>query len=130
MEIDTQPAAQSPSLQNVPEMNKDSAAHSPTPAARMNPLIKALSVMLTSPVSEGDVTVEDVRSFLHEPSRFLDHEVGIVVRLANILRPYTGKKRRRNDGKPPDDPLEHGAVRGPFMFLAGIILRLCGHGDD
>ncbi|KAF9392404.1 hypothetical protein CPB97_002096, partial [Podila verticillata] len=105
-------------------------AYPPTPASRMNPLIKALTTMLTSPTIQGDVTVEDIKSFMHEPSKYPAHELEIVAHLATTLRPYVGKKRQRSDGKPPDDAVEHGAIRGPFMFLAGIILRLSGHNED
>ncbi|KAF9305862.1 hypothetical protein BGZ74_008524 [Mortierella antarctica] len=95
---------------SVADSNMDVDTHPmypSTPASCMNPLIKALTTMLTSPTIQGDVTLEDIRSFLHDPSKYPVHELELVAHLATTLRPYVRKKHQRSDGKPPEDAVEH-----------------------
>jgi hypothetical protein len=77
-------------------------------------------VDLPNPITEGVV-----REALFEPDRFSSNEVEAVVRLLNLLRPYTPKKSESGPNPYPKSVL----VCGPFVYIANAILRACGYKD-
>jgi hypothetical protein len=64
-----------------------------------------------------------VREHLYEAEKFNDNEINVVVRIVNMLRPFTPKRDENNKIH------EHILTLGPFCLLANNLLRALGYSD-
>ena len=86
-----------------------------------------LKKLVLNPELGSPVTVADVKEETFRKKDFEDFEYQVVVKLANLFRPYTPKRWRNPTTGSYQDPIAHITLRTPFALIANAILQAAGY---
>ncbi|KAF9345233.1 hypothetical protein BGX34_004913 [Mortierella sp. NVP85] len=107
---------------------KGPSAAKESSAANLRGLKAILKMLLESPSINETIDEEWVKRSESAGSDFSTKERNVVAHLANILRPYTPKRRDPLPGTTSTrDPVAHVATRAPFTLIANTVLRATGY---
>lgn len=96
-----------------------------TPGRKLCALQAILKALIESPSIEGQINEDDVRTNAHIGTQLNDNEIQVLVKLGNLLRPYTPRKRSR--GRAGENSVPHVALRAPLVIIANAVLRYTGY---
>ncbi|CAO3565989.1 unnamed protein product [Mortierella alpina] len=111
------------------EDDDDSTVEKEPTRARLRALQALLKMLVESPNIDQEIDVDWVRRSGFAKDDFTDKECSVVVKLANLFRPYAPKRRPTLEGTKTEKPLAHVALRAPFVMIGNAILRASGYPD-
>jgi len=111
------------------EDDDDSTVEKEPTRARLRALQALLKMLVESPNIDQEIDVDWVRRSGFAKDDFTDKECSVVAELANLFRPYAPKRRPALEGTKTEKPLEHVALRAPFVMIGNAILRASGYPD-
>ncbi|KAF9998182.1 hypothetical protein BGZ65_006292 [Modicella reniformis] len=104
---------------------EDIHSNTDTPRKKLRALQTILKSLIESSSIEGQVDEDDVRTNAHIGTELYDNEIQVLVKLGNLLRPYT--PRKRTGDRAGENPLAHVALRAPLVIIANAVLRYTGY---
>ncbi|KAF9342909.1 hypothetical protein BGX34_007488, partial [Mortierella sp. NVP85] len=96
---------------------------------KLQSLQAVLKMLVESPKIQRTIRPDYVKKSGFAGNDFTDHECQVVAELANTLRPFIPKRRKRSDDKGFQDSLAHVALRAPIVMIANSVLRATGYSN-
>jgi hypothetical protein len=93
---------------------------------RLRSLQAVLKILLESPCIDEKIDCNWVRKTAHSNSNFTARECQVVVKLANLFRPYI-PRRGQDSNDTSSESIAHVALRAPLVLIANAILKATGY---